>query len=385
MNINKRRILVISFSPLKSDPRVYRQLLFLKQSGAFNVKAAGFSDPEIPGVEFIKIMESKPKSLAEKLYAASILKLGLFEKYYWQNESVISGLNCLGNLAVDLIVANDIGTLPLAVHVARKSGAKIVVDCHEYKPLEFDDQLRFRLFLRKYWDYICKRYLPYAHARTTVCESIAEEYAKNYEGSWEVITNAPFFEAVEPTPVKDERIRMVHHGAAHPSRKLEKMIEMTGLLREQFHLDFLLIDQDSTYAKSLRRASEKNPRIKFREPVPMTDIMKSLNEYDIGLCLIWPRAFNYEMSLPNKLFEFVQARLAVAAWPSPEMAKVVRKHDIGVVSDDYSAESVARCVNQLSPEAIRLYKDKANEAAAVLCAERNMEKFNQIIDSLMAV
>jgi hypothetical protein len=30
------------------------------------------------------------------------------------------------------------------------------------------------------------------------------------------------------------------------------------------------------------------------------------------------------MALPNKFFEFIQARLAVAIWPSPEMSKITK-------------------------------------------------------------
>ena len=382
--VGKKRILTIAFSDLKSDPRVNRQLLFLKTWDGMEITAAGFSDPEIRGTEFIKVTQAKPRSLGGKLYGAFILMLGLFGRFYWANESVKSALRCLDKLPFDIIIANDLNTLPLAEYLARRNRAKIFLDCHEYTPQEFDDKMTFRLLFRKYWDYICKTYLPHVDVKTTVCESIAEKYKNKYGGNWEVITNAPFFEALEPRAVSDGRIRMIHHGAAHPSRKLEKMIQLVGLLDEKFKLDFMLINHESTYAKSLMRMAERNPSIRFREPVRMIDIVRELNQYDIGLCLIWPKAFNYEMALPNKLFEFVQARLAVATWPSPEMAKIVRKYGCGVVSDDYSVGSMAKCLNQLSSEDIMLFKEASNKAAAILCAEINMEKFNQLVNSLLA-
>jgi hypothetical protein len=90
------------------------------------------------------------------------------------------------------------------------------------------------------------------------------------------------------------------------------------------------------------------------------------------------------MALPNKLFEFIQARLAVATWPSPEMAKIVRNYGCGLVSDDYSVSSMAKCLNQLSSEDVMLFKEASNKAAATLCAEINMEKFNQLVNSLLA-
>jgi hypothetical protein len=137
------------------------------------------------------------------------------------------------------------------------------------------------------------------------------------------------------------------------------------------------------YLKKLYEMGIKNPRIKFVKPVPMPEIVKTINKYDIGLYCLDPSSFNDRMALPNKLFEFIQGRLAVAIWPSPEMAKIVRKYQCGVVSEDFTCESMAELLNQLSEDQIMKFKLKAHKAASELCAERNREVFILIIKELI--
>ena len=57
----------------------------------------------------------------------------------------------------------------------------------------------------------------------------------------------------------------------------------------------------------------------------MHEIVDTIAEYDIGLFILSPINFNYYHALPNKLFEFIQARLAIAVSPSPEMARIVHR------------------------------------------------------------
>ena len=118
---------------------------------------------------------------------------------------------------------------------------------------------------------------------------------------------------------------------------------------------------------------QARPRVRIRPPVPADRIPEETRNYDIGLFLLEPTNFNYLHALPNKFFEFVQARLAIAIGPSPEMARLVRKHDLGVVADDFSPAALARALNPLTPELISRYQANADRAAPVLCWEHESE------------
>jgi hypothetical protein len=72
-----KNILILCFSELHKDPRVYRQILALKDS--YNVIAAGWSSPQIDKVSFIqlnKTSDNKAKRIINGLFK---LKLRLFK------------------------------------------------------------------------------------------------------------------------------------------------------------------------------------------------------------------------------------------------------------------------------------------------------------------
>jgi len=87
--------------------------------------------------------------------------------------------------------------------------------------------------------------------------------------------------------------------------------------------------------------------------------------------------------LPNKFFEFIQARLAVAIGPSPEMARIVREHDLGIVSGDFSPKTFARSLSSLDGEKINYYKLRSHRIARRMSAERNKEILLDLVCQLL--
>ena len=174
-----------------------------------------------------------------------------------------------------------------------------------------------------YYHNFCKRYLPKAAAMVTVCQGIADEFRREYGVACNVIHNAPLDQRLRPSLSDENNIRLIHHGSAIRSRHLGVMIEMMKYLDSRFTLDFMLVETDPLYMAELRVMAESDARIRFIEPVAMQDICQRLNEFDMGVYLLPPVNFNHEHALPNKFFEFIQARLAIAIGPSPEMAKLL--------------------------------------------------------------
>jgi hypothetical protein len=112
----------------------------------------------------------------------------------------------------------------------------------------------------------------------------------------------------------------------------------------------------------------------------MRELVRMANSYDIGLYLLPPNNFNQRYALPNKFFEFIQARLAVAIGPSPEMAALVRRYACGVIAADFTPEALAGELNNLDTEQIYAFKKASDVAAAELCAERNAEVILNVVD-----
>ncbi len=164
---------------------------------------------------------------------------------------------------------------------------------------------------------------------------------------------------------------LLHHGACTPSRHLEEMIHMFRFLDARYHLDFMLLPSNRRYLRKLKQEAAFCPRIRFVDPVPMPEIPAKTNLYDIGLFLLPPVNFNYAHALPNKFFEFVQARLAVAIGPSPEMAGLARQYGFGVIAQSFAPRDLAERLNCLTADEIQTLKLAAHRAAKDLCAENN--------------
>lgn len=368
-------VLVISFSDLASDPRVDRQITALLPH--HRVIAAGLAPSEREGVEFVDIT-TPPLGLVDGGLGVARLLARRFETAYWRHPRNRAVYERLSSVAADFVVANDVEALPIAARL----GPPVVLDAHEYSPEQFNDQWWWRQLLSPYVRWQCRRYIPEVAAMTTSSLGFADAYMREFGASATVVTNAPPFADLEPKPVGDP-VRLLHHGGASPGRGLEQMVRLVDLLDERFVLDFVLVDAKPGFRDQLARQARGNSRIRFPPPVPMRELASMANGYDIGLFLLPPINLHRTFALPNKLFEFIQGRLAVAIGPSPEMAAVVRRYGCGVVAEDFKLESLAEALNGLDSAAITDFKRASHLAAPELCAERNADLILDAVDAAL--
>lgn len=335
-----------------------RQIRLLDED--YLVTVAGFGEKPDASIDFVELVAPRA-SLNKKLVWGIKLLARRFDSYYWNLPQVRHGLRALAGRQFDLLIANDVASLPLALELA--GGKPVLVDSHEYSPREFEDRRIWQLLFAPYSEALCARYLPRAAVMTTVCQRIADEYQRVYGVASKVVYNAPSAQGLQPSPVLPGRVRLVHHGAAIRSRHLGLMIEMMLYLDERFVLDIMIVETDPAYMAELRTLAAGDSRIKFVEPVALESICQRINEYDVGLFLLPPVNFNYRYALPNKFFEFVQARLAIAVGPSAEMASLVNQYSLGVVADSFAPEAMATALVGLTDESIATYKLAADRAA----------------------
>ncbi|MBL7870509.1 MAG: hypothetical protein JNM78_02770 [Cyclobacteriaceae bacterium] len=379
-----KKILILVFSDLNHDARVVRQINFLNDK--YTTTVVCFDAPTNLNVEVIRIKRIKPR-LIQKAITSFFLLTRLFENAFQTLYDSPSLRIQLKQREFDLIIANDIECLPLAMRI--KKSEKILFDAHEFAPRHFEDKLVWRVFFQRFNQYLCKKYLPLTDAMLTVGEGLAKEYHKFYPVNPIILTNANYYADLKPLPVDSKSIKLIHHGAANPSRQLEIMIEMMDYVDERFTLDLMLLTPSIAnkktrgYLKTLKKQIQKNSRIKIIDPVKSDQVVPHIHKYDMGIFLLPPINFNYANTLPNKFFDYVQARLAIAIGPTPEMAKLVKQYNLGIVSDDFTAPSLAKKINSLSDKEISSYKENANQAADVLSAEKNKKILNDLVENLL--
>lgn len=378
-----KKILILVFSNLKIDARVRRQINWASQNNQVTVVC--FDSDEIPNVEIIKIEQTRLTPLRKMLMGFALLLKNYTVAYnLFHNYSYL--IKQLKGNNYDLIIANDIDTLPLAFKI--KGPSKIIFDAHEYAPRHFENNKTWKLFFQPFYISLCEKYISKVDAMFTVGKGLALEYEKNFNTKPIIITNATRYHDIKPSETIPGKIRMIHHGIANTSRRLEMMIEMMDYLDDRFTLDMILMtsnyasDKTQAYIEALKNRISTSSKIKILPGVKSDDIVRTINTYDIGVFLIPPINFNYANTLPNKLFDYIQARLGIAIGPTPEMAEIVNQYKAGVVADDFSAKSLAHKLNQLKTEDILSFKRNAGLAAKALNAERNQIIFQNTITQL---
>lgn len=354
-------ILIISYSPIERDPRVMRQVRLLEND--YRLTVVGYGPKPAANIEYVELRQPRA-GLPTKLFWGTKLVAGLSESYYFARPEVQETIARLSGRRFALTIANELSALPVASRLA--DGQPILFDAHEYSPREMEDQFMWRLLFSRHNHLLCKKYIPAAASMITVCDGIADEYGRHYGTRPAVVFNAPSDQHLAPSAPLRGRVRMIHHGQTIRARHLETMIDVMALLDARFTLDFMLVETDPAYMKELRERANGDPRIRFVAPVRMTEICQKLNDYDLGLYLLKPVNFNHEHALPNKFFEFMQARLAVAIGPSPEMARLLKQYGFGVIADSFEPSALATVLSSITDADLTRYKQAADAAARQL-------------------
>lgn len=358
--VQKQTLLILTFSAIHRDARVLKQINLFKDS--FRVSTCGFG-PAPPGVaEHIEI----PSTESITYMDGRLITLRMYRQVYWRTPAIAWAKRALAGRDFDLAFANDFESVPLALYIKPRLG--VHADLHEYSPSQFEHNEAWNRRIRPYREWVIRKYVSDANSWTTVCEGLSEKYNEVFGFRPNVVTNAAPFADLRPSPVA-EPIRLVHHGAVGVVRGIDQMMYAVMASSANVSFDLYLNDASGNQLPVLRKIAEADPRVTVLDAVPYGELISLLNTYDVGLSMIQPSTFNLKYALPNKLFDYVQARVGVITGPSPEMATIVSNFSLGVVTEDFSEGALTAVVDSLKPQEIRSWKSNANRAARELSSE----------------
>jgi hypothetical protein len=356
----RQRLLILSFSTLTSDPRVQKQIALFADE--YELVTCGYGPAPEGVAEHVQV----PDDRVYWKYPRELVILRRYTKAYRDNPAVSWVRDNLQPGAFEVIIANDVDAAGVAVELRPSKGFH--ADLHEYAPLQNSELLRFRLFVAPFLSWQIRRFVTKARSTSTVCQSLADKYRTVFGLHPAVVMNAPPYSDLAPTPVGDP-IRLVHAGAALRNRRLEILIDAVVAVDASVTLDFYLAPNDPGYLDSLKERAASAPNIRFHEPVPFTQLVATLNTYDVGLHILAPTNFNNAYALPNKFFEYVQARLGLIIGPSPEMSRILDQKHLGAVTSDFTASALAEVLATLGRATVEQWKAHSDEAARDLSAE----------------
>lgn len=367
------RLLIISFSPIESDARVLKQVRRFQHE--YDVVTLGYGPAPSGVVEHLRV----PDELPLWRWPRIPLLLRQYRRAYWSNPAIAAARRLLEGVRADVVLANDVESVGLALDVA--PGTRVHADLHEYAPRQREELWRWRLFVAPFVDWMIRVFVTQTGSATTVSPAIAREYRTRYEIDVGVVINATPFADVSPTRTTAQ-IRLVHSGAGLANRGIELMIDAVENSNNALSLDLFLTPNHPAFLEKIRARCASSDRVTLHPPVAYSALIERLHDYDVGVFVLPPVNFNYRWALPNKLFDFVQARLGVVIGPSPEMVTIVEEWQLGVVVEDFSDGMLTRALDTLTAADVDRWKQASDRAARPLSAERQSELWVRAIAAL---
>lgn len=349
--MNATRVVLAVTNDLNGDQRLHRI--------ASSLQAAGYE------VEVVGRRKPDSRALPARPYRQHRLRLPVVRGPWFYLSYQVALLGYLLRRPGELITANDLDTLPACYLAARLRGRRLLYDSHEY----FTEvpELVTRPRVRRVWLALEGWLFPRLRHIYTVNDSLARLYQARYGQAVQVVRNVPFPRPVPPPP--GPRPILLYQGALNLGRGLELMIDAMAHLPGY---TLWIVGQGDLDAE-LRTRAELAPwqdRIVFHGFVPPEELVALTPQAGLGLSLEADLGANYHYASPNKVYDYLQARLPVLVSDLPEMRAVVEQHGVGQVlpPDQRSPEALAERVRAMLEDAAAYhrYTQAADQAARVL-------------------
>jgi glycosyltransferase involved in cell wall biosynthesis len=389
---------LISYTPAADEPRLVRQASSLLKAG-WRVVVCGYEgrSPEPDDWTFISLAKAQTQNpvmplkrrLSHRLVRSGVLVSPSARIYYhgvpdWHAHfrQIVQAAKDQPLLRPDLIVAHDYLTCPAADALARKYGASVIVDSHEYMlgtQLESADWVAHQRPIIKALqdDFFSRAGQVIAVSQGIVDRLGAEQRTKR---PIRLIRNLPHYQELPFRGTAREWV-MLYHGIIDPVRNLESAIEAAAIWKAPLTL-VLRGPGPPDYIRSLRALVEERGithRVKIEDPIPYTEMITRANEADIGYFVYADGSPQRKYVLPNKFFEYVMAGLALFVSDLPEMKHLVDRYGLGIAIPEVTPTAIAQAVDRLTITQIDNFKRASLVAAHELCWEREQTQFLEIV------
>ncbi len=289
-----------------------------------------------------------------------------------------------------VFVANDLPMLPLAKQLAQKCGARLVYDSHElYCEQEFSKREKYR------WSELEGKYIGACDIVITVNQSIASELEQRYGiRDVKVIHNA---ERTLKSPAISQCLHeafnlsankkiVLMQGGLSAGRNLKALVDAMRYVQNQDVV--LVVLGDGILLRSLEKLAQQRGiagRVYFHNAVPQSNLLEFTAAADVGVIPYQATCLNNHYCTPNKLYEFIAAGLPILATDLPEIRKVVKEREIGLVGDTSSSKKIGSLIDNFFSDEERFANWKANVSIVrqLICWEQEEKKLIHIYQELL--
>jgi glycosyltransferase involved in cell wall biosynthesis len=367
-----RRIVIVFLGNIKNDSRSFKIYNSLKEAG-YIVKVICAVEPNEP------IIESNDEVINVKLrkFRKALFKILSF---YFKSLPLIT------KMCADIVISSDLFSLPIAWLISIKCNAKMIYDSRElYSSLA---STKNRLFVRKTISLFEKIFTLRCSLILTVNQSIAKLISSKFKKPIFIIRNFPTTKWKSgKTFAYEKQIEnaLLYLGLFHQDRGFDVYFELIQKLSFDFNdIKLLIIGKGELKNLLLEEILKQNleTKVEILGPYSPDEELKFPNvKKIIGLCIIKPVSLSYFFSLPNKIFEYIQAKIPFIASDLPEIRAVVETYKVGILVDPSNINEIVESTRKLLTDQ-NLYltmKDNCERATRELTWENEVKS---LLDAL---
>lgn len=279
-----------------------------------------------------------------------------------------------------ILHANDLDTLLPNVLVSKIRRILLVWDSHEIFTEMPSVQGRW---VQKIWRFLEKTLIHDANAFMTANDSYADWFLEKYKIKRPVVVRNFPKKSPNEVPINASTLKIIlYQGAINFSRGIDKMIRaMSYIENAEFHIagqgPFL-----ETYQKLVEELKLKD-KVKFLGNLAPEKLKAITEKADVGLSIEENGGLSYYYSLPNKISDYIQARVPVVVSKFPEMQKIVDKYHVGEFITSHEPTHLAEKVNAVLEKGRNFYLPQLEKAAQELCWEHEAPKILVLYQNLL--
>jgi glycosyltransferase involved in cell wall biosynthesis len=244
-----------------------------------------------------------------------------------------------------------------------------------------------RPYVKGFWDFLERMMVPRLRYAYTVCDSIARIYSKKYNVPFRVVRNFPpagFFGNNSNGQENDSSRMILYQGALNVGRGLPQAILAMKFIKDAR----LVIAGDGNIKATLEKLVEDedlHSKVKFLGRLPVRELAGITPLAAAGLSIEEDMGLNYRYALPNKLFDYIQARVPVIVTDLPEMSAVVDRYKVGEVITSLRPENLAGVMENMlnDKEKRRVWKQNLEIAAGELTWENEEKTLKEIFQPFL--
>ncbi len=291
-------------------------------------------------------------------------------------------------LKSDILLANDLDTLLPNFLVSKLTNRKLVYDSHEL----FTEvpELFNRPKVRKVWLSLENYIFPKLKNVFTVNQRIADYYKNKYKIPVKVVRNIAL-ELENKIPdqdlsekIKGDKKMIILQGTGiNQDRGAEEAVLMMQYLENVI----LYLIGSGDIIPELRILIDKfhlDKKVVIMYKMPYESLLEYTKIADLGLSLDKGTNLNYEYSLPNKIFDYIQCLTPILASNREIVAEIVTQNNIGKVLKTTNPKELAKVVNEIifDEQLNELWRKNLKKTADIYTWKKETEVLKLIFKNL---